>query len=412
MSTEKMFYGWWIVIGSAIMLAVMGPASVAVANLYQASVTASFNIPISMFALVNTLVLGTGIFLAPFVSQQLSKKGNYKRFLTIGIIIYALAYMGYGLAPNIYMFYVLSLFVGFGYLATTVIPSSIIVSNWFIKKRGTAISLALTGLGIGGVIFSQLLTVLIENMGWRQTYLIYGAIMLVVCLPITWFLFKEHPEDIGLQAFGAEEPENHLEHKKTAEGGITAPFKSTVKAPFFLFLIGGAVLVGLINNGGLGQFPPFLTGIHGAAKAATVVSIYSAVGIAGKIVLGNINDKVGIIKSIIYSTALLTLTYMMMTMGDNYAMAIIAAVTFGMGNAIGTVLPPLITTAIYSPINYSAAYGYVQSGVQLGMTLGSLLAASIADVTSYSMAWFTLAAISALAGIAWVSSVIKASNFK
>lgn len=412
MKTEKIFYGWWIVIGSAVMLAVMGPASVAVANLYQGPVTTSFDIPISMFALVNTIVLGVGIFLAPFVAQQLSKKGNYKRFLTMGIIIYALAYMGYGFAPNIYVFYFLSIFVGFGYLATTVIPSSIIVSNWFIEKRGSAISLALTGLGIGGVVFSQLLTVLIESVGWRQTYLIYGVIMLVVCLPITLFLFKEHPEELGLQALGAEEHGSHLEHKKAAEGGIAVPFKKTVKTPFFYLLIGGAILVGLINNGGLGQFPPFLTSIHGAAKAAIIVSVYSAVGIAGKIVLGNINDRVGTIKSIIYSTGLVTLTYVMMTMGDNYTIAIIAAVAFGMGNAIGTVLPPLITAAIYSPINYSAAYGYVQSGVQLGMTLGSLLAASIADVTSYNVAWFTLAVISALAGIAWVNSVMKAKSFK
>lgn len=58
--------------------------------------------------------------------------------------------------------------------------ANIIVSNWFKEKRGTAISLSLTGIGFGGVIFSQVVTWLINNVGWRQTYMIYGAIILVV----------------------------------------------------------------------------------------------------------------------------------------------------------------------------------------------------------------------------------------
>lgn len=411
MKKGKIFYGWWIVLGSVIMLAVMGPASVAVANLYQGPVTEDFGIPKSMFAIVNTIVLGVGIFLAPFVAQQLSKQGNFKRFLTIGIVVYALAYMGYGFAQNIYTFYILSLLVGFGYVSTTVIPSSIIVSNWFVEKRGSAISLALTGLGIGGVVFSQLLTYLIENVGWRQTYLIYGIIMLVVCLPITWLLMKERPEELGLQPLGANNQGHSQQLKQKTATGVSTPFQQTIKAPFFLLLMSGAVLIGIINNGGLGQFPPYLNAIHGAVKGAAIVSIYSAVGIAGKIILGNLNDKYGVVKSTIYATALLVLTYSLMPLGDDYSIAIIAAILFGLGNAVGTVAPPLITSAIYAPTNYSRAYGFVQSAVQLGMTLGSLVAATIADISSYGTAWIVMAIISALAGLIWVSAVATAKQF-
>lgn len=78
------------------------------------------------------------------------------------------------------MFYILSLLVGFGFSNVSVMHANIIVSNWFKEKRGTAISLSLTGIGFGGVIFSQVVTWLINNVGWRQTYMIYGAIILVV----------------------------------------------------------------------------------------------------------------------------------------------------------------------------------------------------------------------------------------
>lgn len=406
MKKNKIFYGWWIVLGAAVILAVMGPASVAVANLYQPSVVAEFGIGNSQFAIVNTIVLGVGVVLAPYVSNLFSK-GNFKKVYTIAIVLYAVAYFLYGLASNIYIFYILSLFVGYGFLATTIMPASILVTNWFIEKRGLALSLALSGLGIGGVIFSQLVTYLIENVGWRQTYMIYGVIMIVVCLPIVLFVFKRSPEDMDLEPLGSKEikPSSDTEGEKEQKQKTAMPAKLSFTKPFFIMLIVGAVLVGISNNAGLGQFPPVLSAMHGAARMATVVSVYSAVGIIGKLVLGTINDRFGIVKSTAYACVLMVIAYLLMIFAGSYPIALLMAVFFGMGNAIGTVLPPLITSSIYSTENYAKAYGFVQSGVNLGMALGSLFAASIADFSgSYNYSWITLIVVCAVMGVLWISA--------
>lgn len=413
MKNSNVFYGWWIVLGAAVVLAVMGPASVAVANLFQLPVTEEFGISNSQFAISNSLVLGVGIFLSPFISNKLAT-GNFKLIYSISVIVYALAYMGFGLAPNIYVFYFLSLLVGFGYTTTTIIPVSMLMNNWFVKKRGLALSLALSGLGVGGVVFSQILTPLITNVGWRQTYLIYGVIMLVVTLPIVLFVFKPRPEMMNLKAYGAEEfpssqnkgdKEQIQVQRKQAAGakmGVT---------PFFILLMVGAVLVGLVNNGGLGQFPPVLNSLHGATQGALIISIYSAVGILGKIILGNINDRYGTVVSTIYASVLLVVTYFVMIFAGNFVLAIIMAILFGLGNAIGTVSPPLVTSAIYSADDFPKAYGYVQSGVQLGMTVGSLVAASIADFTgTYTVSWIVLSIASALVAVSWVSAYATAKK--
>lgn len=411
MKNSKLFYGWRIALGAAIILGVLSPGAVAVANLFQAPVTAEFGISNSQFAISNSLVLGVGIFLAPYISKKLAT-GNFKRIYSIGLIIFALAYMGFGLAPNIYVFYLLSLLVGFGFTSSNIIPVSMMINNWFIKKRGLALSLALTGIGVGGVIFSQLLTPLILNVGWRQTYMIYGAIMLIVGLPIIGFIFKARPEDMGLSAYGAIELTPLEEGEERQAETTQPPVDQTRKKPFFLLLIAGAILVGIVNNGGLGQFPPVLTGLHGPALAATIISIYSAVGVVGKIVLGNINDRFGTVVSTIYASILLVLTYLAMLFADNYLMAVVMAVLFGMGNAIGTVAPPLVTSAIYSPQNFPKAYGYVQSGLQLGMTVGSLVAASIADTTgSYNYSWIVLAVTSALVAVTWSGAYRNAQKY-
>lgn len=159
MKNNKVFYGWWLVLFSAISLAVMGPASVAVANLFQNPVTHEFGITNSQFAISNSLVLG--IFLSPFISKKLAF-GNFRLVYIVGVMIYGLAYIGFGFAPNMYVFYALALLVGVGNVTTIIIPVSMLVNNWFVKKRGLALSLSFTGLGVGGVIFSQAVTFLIR----------------------------------------------------------------------------------------------------------------------------------------------------------------------------------------------------------------------------------------------------------
>ncbi|MFL2100244.1 hypothetical protein [Desemzia sp. FAM 23989] len=95
MKQNNIFYGWWIVLGSAVILAVLGPASVAVANIFQTPVTAEFGISNSQFAISNSqfaisnsLVLGVEIFLSPYISQKLAGK-NFRLVFLIGIDLFS-----------------------------------------------------------------------------------------------------------------------------------------------------------------------------------------------------------------------------------------------------------------------------------------------------------------------------------
>lgn len=412
MKKPNIFYGWWVVVGIALLLAVLGPAAVAVANIYQSPIVTQYGITNSQFAISNSLVLGVGVFLSPLVSKRLSGD-NFKRNYIIGLVIYALAYVGYGLTTDRLVFYFLSLFVGFGSLSTTIIPASILISNWFVEKRGLALSLAFSGLGIGGIVFSQLVTFLINTFNYQVAYVIYGSLMLIIGLPIILFLIKVKPEDMGLTPYGTEDSVN-VESDRTIDTKEVKPTSSgSILSTHFILLLVGAMLIGIVNNSGFGQFPPVLANMHGDATAAAIISVYSGIGIIGKIALGHIHDRYGAIKSTIYATSLLALTYFAMLFSEQLVIAYVMAILFGLGNAIGTVLPPLITSEIYSDKNYSLAYGYVNSGVQLGMTIGSLYAAGVADFTgSYNYSWMSIIVFSLLIGVLWVTAYKKAQKSK
>lgn len=79
---------------------------------------------------------------------------------------------------------------------------------------------------------------------------------------------------------------------------------------------------------------------------------------------------------------------------------------------MGEVMPPLITSAIYSTEDFPKAYGYVQSGMQLGMTIGSLFAAGIAGLTgSYTYSWIKLMVLAVFIGVLWVGAYKNAQKY-
>lgn len=406
---NKRFYGWILVFASIAYLAVLVPGSVSLANTFQVAVSEDFGIPKSAFALSNSILQAMGIFFSPILAQKLSQ-GNFHRIMRIGILVYILGFVGYGLAPNIYTFYILSVFLGVAFIAVGVIPVSIMISNWFVKSRGVAMSLAFTGISLGGFLLSPIFTASMANFGWRMTYFIYAGICAAVAIPLVYFIFKRNPEEKGLQPYGLDEV-NAAKAAQTKSGEkphkvetlVALPMKEIFGKSFFILLIIGVVANGIINSAALGQFPPAAEIEHGMAFRSMMIQIYSLIGIGGKLLMGWINDKFGIVTHVIFGFGVFTAVFLLMMNAANSTMAILAAALFGLCIAVGSVTNPLLSASIFAPSVNGTAYGYLQSAMQVGMTVGSLLAAGIADVTgTYSTAWLIMAILSAVTLVSWV----------
>lgn len=108
----------------------------ALTNMFLIPVTRDMGINRGTFSIGNAILQAIGIFLAPLMTKKLAA-GNLKRIQMISI----------------------------AYLGATMIPISIMITNWFDKKRGLAMSLGLSGVGIGGFILSPLITNWLENYG-------------------------------------------------------------------------------------------------------------------------------------------------------------------------------------------------------------------------------------------------------
>ena len=408
----KLFYGWIVVIGCVLITMTMVPPIMALSNKYLIYVTEDLGISRSAFTLANTLLQGLGIFISPFVSKKLIQ-GNMKKIMTVSVICYAVCYASYSFATSVIHLYISAILLGICYLNATLIPVSMMVTNWFVKKRGLAMSIAMAGIGVGGTIFSPILTYLLESFGWRNTYRIMALIILVVALPTTLFILKKKPEDVGLKALGADEAQA-AGAKKAASKGMTLSVKEAKMKPFFILMLFGMLLNGIINSGALGQFPPAIQEVHGAAVQATIISMYSLVGIGGKILLGWINDKFGIVGSSIFGCTAFALAFVFILLSANNAALLYAmAFVFGFGNPIGTVSPPLIVADVVGTEKYGEAYGLANSFSQVGLSIGSLLVAAMYDAQgNYTLAWIVLLVCTVLTLVCWLGSAKLVKKYK
>ncbi|MCB5955254.1 MFS transporter [Enterococcus sp. CWB-B31] len=409
---KKLFYGWWIVVGCVVITATVVPLVMSLSGKYALAVTEELGINRSQFMLANTIVQMIGIFLSPIVSKRVAL-GQMKMLQVGGIIGFCISYFTYSFAQNAMHLYISSFFIGIFFWASALIPISYMVTMWFKEKRGLAMSIAMAGIGLGGTIFSQVVTIFLDNYGWRTTYQLMAGIALVCSLPIVLFVFKSSPAEKGLVAYGAD-----VEPAKQSEGAIEESKDSaiTVKASygkfFFWLVMIGMFLNGLINTGALSNFPAAIQEMHDPTTSANIISIYSFVGIFGKLLLGWINDRFGVVASSIFGCGAFFIAFILMLFGQNLGVMYLMAFSFGLGTPIGTVSPPLITASVFGQKNYPEAFGLVSSVGTLGTAIGSVFVARILDMTgSYSTAWLFMIVFTALTLFGWIGSYVTSRRY-
>ena len=402
MGDKKIFYGWKVVIGCVCITATVVPMVMSLANVYLLSVTEDMGISRSAFTLVNTITQSMGIVFSPFVARKLAT-GNLKRIQTIALLLFIAAYFSFSFATAVWQLYLLAIVLGVAYTSSTLIPVSMIITNWFEEKRGLAMSIAMASIGLGGFIFSPVLSYLLANFGWRASYRIIAILLLVITIPVSLFVLKKTPTEMGLQAYGASDKSIQAERAESKE---TLKINQLIKQPVFLMLVIGIFCNGLLNSGSLGQFPPALEEMHGVIVKSSIISLYSLVGVFGKLILGWIDDRFGTIKSTIFGCSFMTLAFILLLNGHQIVMVYLMAVCFGLGTPIGTVSPPLITARIYGRKHYADVYGLISSISQVGLTFGSLLIANIYDKTgSYQTGWQLLIALTIITMFTWIFSM-------
>lgn len=383
-SSKRFHYGWAIVFSCFVIMCFGMCVVMNCFGLFIKPVTEDLGIGRQEFSMNSTMVSLSMMTVAYFAGKIFSKF-NVKRVMMIASIALSLSYACFSFAKNVVMFYVISAAVGFFLALIAQVPCSILVTNWFNAKRGLAMGLVFMGSGIGGMVLNPIIGQLITNVGWRQTYLILGVLMFVTMVPCTFFIIKVKPADKGLDPYGGAAQNLGSDGE---ELGMTLPQAKRDKR-FWLFL-SAATMTTATCSAIVQQLTSYVSDIgYSYTTAANISALSLGLLAVGKIILGQIFDKLGAKKATYFSIVCILTGVIALTMAQSVAMLGLFLILFGLGCAFTTVAYPIITTDLFGKKDYSSIYGIVCVASSIGTAVGSPSAAAIYDATgSYVNAWY------------------------
>lgn len=148
--------------------------------------------------LITLILIGV---LAPFIGIFIDRLG-VRVLMIIGCLVLAPCYFAYGYVQNLTHLYIIHGFFALVMVCCGLNVGVILVSNWFVKNRGTAIGIAIVGTSLGGALMAPLFGGwLASGMDWRQGFQLASVIPFSLLL-LALFLVKSKPVQLGLQPYG------------------------------------------------------------------------------------------------------------------------------------------------------------------------------------------------------------------
>ena len=395
----KIFYGWYIVAaGFLIMSAAFGIITNCV-GLFVKPVCEDMGFTRQAFSMNQTLV-SFSMMAIPLLSGKIFSRFRVKRVMEVCTIVLIIAYASYSFCSSIPSFYIVSVLVGLSLGGVASVPLSLLVSNWFHARRGLATGLVFMGSGVGGMVFNPVVSWLLQEMGWRQTYQIMSVAVTLLIAPAVFFVVRQDPAELGLVPLGNGRV---LSEGPVGDGMLFQDAKKT--AAFYILCLcimlssmGGSVL--MQNNA------PFLTDIgYSVSVGATIAALCQGSLAAGKMVLGQLYDKLGTWRATLISNGAIILGLGCMLIAELPPILIVIILLQGIGCAFGTVAPPIVTQSVFGLRDYSTIYGIVSAMGSFGSALAPVFAATVYDYTgSYKGAFAAVAVV--LVGVTVLYGVI------
>ena len=268
---------------------------------------------------------------------------------------------GFSVSGSLWMFYILGADMGLLGSTCLYLGANVIVQQSYSSQQASAVlGLVMAGSGIGGVIWSNLVPMLLNSFGWRMSYRILGLCWLT--LPLLAALILGKQEMSG--AFG-----NGITHMS---GMSKKEAMKTLK--FYL-----AVLVMCVISCAscISQQLPALLGNLGHADVNKLISIMTAGVAVGTIVEGLLCSRLGIK----YSMVLVLFTYAVgfILLAVNAAIPV-ALVCLAFGSGSITTLMPILVRTIFGGRDYAAIWSVIISCSSVASFFGAPMWGMVYDI--------------------------------
>jgi len=300
----KIFPGWWMVLtGGLISAWSVAYYTYGFSALFK-PISSELGLSRATTSIAASIGRFEGGFEAPITGWCTDKYGP-KIVVLFGIFLMGLGLILMNYVSSAWTYYLFwGIILGTGFNIGAMMPVDVAITNWFVKKRGSAQGAKWVISGLGGSLFLPIIVVpLIVTQGWRIACVVGGLVMWFVNIPLAiFFLRRYRPEYYGLLPDGARLEENDQANGMNVERGVKYAaeigeveftFRQAFTTPAFWLLIMTQSIHGLAMPVVNIHSIPFLTDIGiDSITAAGMLAVMVIAGIPTRFIGGYISDRV------------------------------------------------------------------------------------------------------------------------
>ena len=398
---RQVFYGWYIASVAVLAYFFTNGLSIWVPQNLFPRFMEDFNATAGEVSFTTGTTLLLSAWLAPFAGAMIDRYGVV-RVMRAGLIVMAVSFMLYPFVQSLAQLYVLHGFLAVGLIMAGLMPNVVLLSNWFVKRRGAMIGLLVASSSLAGAVLPLAISPLVlnPNFGWRWGFgALSVAFILFAVLP-GLLLLKAGPTDVNQVPDGLADTGETITEPQSSGVSFAVALRS--RSLWFLGL-GSACLwysFQAVNS----QAMIFFEQEAGLTpqQATLLFSIIYWVSFSGKFLFGVLSDRIakrqvlllaGIIM-LVGTSILFSLASDGLTLARNIPQLTAFAIVFGLGFGGCFTLIQLVTVETFGQAALGKILGIVILIEGMGGFLGTVATGQIRDATGdYLMPFLIVVAV-------------------
>ena len=377
MTRSPVYYGWYVVAALFVMLTTASGLAFYNLSVYMNALVVSHGFPVgSVSTAIAVFFVASG--LAGLGAARMIQDLDPRWTIAFGGIVGAVALLALGRVETLWQLYLVYALFGVGHACAALVPATTLVARWFRTRRAIALSVASTGLSIGGVLVTPASVSLIASVGLEAAVPWLALAWLFGIVPVTALVVRAAPDAGHPQASdpapGRVETAPQRVHK---ESGWTRA--EAVRSRFFVLVTLAWVLLMLAQVGGISHLFNLVATRSDAAVGASAVSLMASASIVGRFaggwLISRFDTRVFALVCVVGQAASMSLLALAAT--PNHLL--LAAGLFGstVGNLL--MLQPLLLAEAFGVRDYGRIFSLSQLLTTLGVAAGPALLGLLYD---------------------------------
>ncbi len=399
----RFFYGWVVVVGGFLIQVLNGGLLFHAFSAYVLPLKGEFGWSRAAISGAFSMARAESGILGPFQGWLIDRFGS-RRIMCIGNLLFGLGFLLFSRTDSLSTFYLSFALIALGSSLGGLIPIITAITNWFSRRRATAMALAMTGMGAGGLLVPVVVWSL-STYGWRVTAVMSAIVIWIIGLPAS-LVMRHNPEQYGYLPDGRlpNSPEGPSNQRPQVEEELQFTAGEALRTPaFWLLSLGHATALLVVGAVLVHQVPHMVKSIGLSEEAAAAnVALLVMVSIVGQVTGGYLGDRLDKRLIMFGCMWLHAIALLVFAFATTRLEAMLFALLHGSGWGMRGLLVNAIRADYFGRASYASITGFNSLIVMIGMTIGPLFAGFLYDlVGDYHTAFLVLSFLAALGSTAF-----------